>query len=349
MTMDTTDARAVQLCQSSKVVIEITQPRPLQAFEPLCSVQKPFSEFEDVLRPLLLAQQQQQQQERRRSLRHTVSQPNLMMMMTTRSTSSVLGRRRSASPPGDDMAFGSSKKRRADSFSGSVKEEGGGGGETTTGAAGITLLTPASASASASAAVAEAAAAANVARQQQQQQQQQQQVSCTDNGSGLQIVGVGYEDKMDMMTSNSKEIGLGVCVPSETGGMIESPTIDALRVAKAFSYEPLEEQKGLGIDSSLFTRVETAGWRILIPPNVMASFRSEDFGLTLKPKTEEEDGLASSELEERPQGLDTDNDMLDDEEKEICKLAVREEQEDDVSSGGNVMEAEEEMDELEDG
>jgi len=236
MTMDTTDARAVQLCQGSKVVIEITQPRPLlQAFEPLCSVQKPFPETEDVPRPLLLTQQ------KGRSLRHTVSQPNLMMMMMTRSTSSVLGRRRSVSPPDDDMAFGSSKKRRSDSVSGSVKEDDD---ETTTGAAGINLLTPASASASAV-----VAAAVNAARQQQQQQE-----SCTGNRSGLQIVGMEYEDKkMDMMTSNSKDIGLGVRVPSETGGMVESPTIEALSVAKASSYAPLEEQKELGIDYSLFT------------------------------------------------------------------------------------------------
>lgn len=136
-----------------------------------------------------------------------------------------------------------------------------------------------SAAATAAAAAVVAAAAASAA--------------ASSSGSILQLVGVDYP-------SSSKE-GLGLGLSSS------SPAIEALAVARASSYVPLEEQKELGIDYSLFTRVETAGWRILIPPNVTASFRSEDFGLLLKPK-----GGAEEEVEEESKnGLEQESEERD--------------------------------------
>ncbi|KAF9168650.1 hypothetical protein BGX21_011352 [Mortierella sp. AD011] len=228
--IDTSDAVAVKLSQSSKIVIEITRPQDLQAFKP--SRSSSLSAFEDVPNPL--------DQRTQRSLRHAVSQPNLL----AHSSASVLGRRRSASP--DGLGLGSSKKRRADSDEGS--------------------------SATAAAVVAAAASAARSA-------------SSSSSSGNIQIVGLDYSG--DKRSEASEEIGLGVQVPlilGEKERIVGSPDIEALGVARASSYVPLEEQKEFGIDYSLFTRVETASWRILIPPNVVASFRSEDFGLTLKPK-----------------------------------------------------------------
>ncbi|KAF9115607.1 hypothetical protein BGX27_007186 [Mortierella sp. AM989] len=252
MKTDTPDAMAVNLARSSKIVIEITQSRDLQSFKP--SRSSSFSAFENVPSPPI--------QQAQRSLRHTVSQSNLV----ARSTTSILGRRRSVSPDGLDL--GSAKKRRADSISSSARdgEEGG-------------LNSSASAAEAAAAAV--VAAAASAARQQNSARESAVRLINTASPSGgLQIVGLDYlEEKRN---ESSKEIGLGVQVPSTLG--VESPVIEALSVTKAPSYVLLEEQKELGIDYSLFTRVETATWRILIPPNVVASFRSEDFGLTLKPK-----------------------------------------------------------------
>ncbi|KAG0230525.1 hypothetical protein BGX31_005807 [Mortierella sp. GBA43] len=338
-TLDPTDAMAVQLSQSSKVVIEITQPRALQA----------FTGFEDVPEPLFHPSQQ-----RMRTLRHTVSQPNLMM---SRSTSSVLGRRRSASP--DDMSFGSSKKRRADSVSGSAKDD-----DEVDARLGSQTPVSTSAAVAEAAAAAVVAAAANAARQQQQQQQQK---SPKDNGTDIPIVG------MDMIAGNTKDVGLGVSVLSVVEPTIDSPTIEALGVAKASSYVPLEDQKEMGIDYSLFTRVETAGWRILIPPNVVASFRSEDFGLTLKPKIAQgldsvlgEDGVlghqeddvskdtvlmnpetrceAIVEEEKQQQQQQQQQEILQDEER-----AINQKDQETSSPNENITESdEEEMDELED-
>ncbi|KAF9193738.1 hypothetical protein BGZ51_002402 [Haplosporangium sp. Z 767] len=278
MDLNTKNALAMRLCKSSKVVIEITQPQGSQAFESSASTHDSryrrsslFSGFEDVPQPL-----SHQQQSHRHSLRYTASQPNLAL---ERSTTSVLGCRRSVSP--DDMmgynGYGASKKRRADSLSNARDDD------------------EAQASASASAAAAEAAAAAVVAAAANAARRQMNanvpitatSPSSTSLAGGLQIIGVDYANSNK--TSPSKEIGLGVHVHTEEGGdaptgAIESPTIEALGVAMASSYVKLEDQKEMGIDYSLFTRVETAGWRILIPPTVTASFLSDDFGLTLKPK-----------------------------------------------------------------
>ncbi|KAG0353716.1 hypothetical protein BG005_007053 [Podila minutissima] len=208
-------------------------------------------------------------QPRDRVIRHAISQPNLLQ----RSASSVLGLRRSASP--DSMGFGSSKKRRADSVF-------DGGRDMDEMAPAMSKMSSSSSSAAATAAAAAvvAAAAASAA-------------AASSSGSILQLVGVDYP-------SSSKE-GLGLGLSSS------SPAIEALAVARASSYVPLEEQKELGIDYSLFTRVETAGWRILIPPNVTASFRSEDFGLLLKPK-----GGAEEEVEEESKnGLEQESEERD--------------------------------------
>ncbi|KAG0358378.1 hypothetical protein BC939DRAFT_500240 [Gamsiella multidivaricata] len=326
--LDTSDAMAMCLGKSSKVVIEITQPRHQLAFEP--SRVAMFLGLEGVPGQL------------QRSLRHTASQPNLL----TRSTTSILGRRRSVSP--DEVAFGSSKKRRADSVSGMADEDEG-------------SVDSASASATAAevAATVVVAAATNAVRQQH-------------SGSvrGLQVVGLDSE--------SSKKIGLGVQVPME-GPTAASPTIEALSVAKASSYVELEDQKEQGIDYSLFTRVETAGWRILIPPNVMASFVSDDFGLTLKPKcggplsptvAESTEGRVDFGKDSIPAVKDTEGDLEarkeedenasrkgDEEMAEDGAMAVATTDEgheqagpyrgDEVASQGEAMENEEELDELE--
>ncbi|KAG0026260.1 hypothetical protein BGZ81_006496 [Podila clonocystis] len=190
-------------------------------------------------------------QPRDRVIRHAISQPNLL-----RSSSSVLGLRRSASP--DSMSFGSSKKRRADSvFDGGREME-----DMTPAMSKMSSSSSSSAAATAAAAVVAAAAASAAA---------------SSSGANLQFIGTDYPAK--------EGLGLGLSSSSSCS----SPAIEALAVARASSYVPLEEQKEMGIDYSLFTRVETAGWRILIPPNVTAAFRSEDFGLLLKPKSDGEE------------------------------------------------------------
>ncbi|KAF9903289.1 hypothetical protein EC991_004017 [Linnemannia zychae] len=242
----------MKMSQSSRVVIEITQPR--STFDRSSTI----SGFDDVPRPLLLSAASSSGP--RRALRHAVSQPNLLV----RNSSSVLERRRrSVSPPGrsdvdgGEDGFGSSKKRRADSLS---RDED----------VVVMATTPSSSSSVAEAAAAAVvAAAANAARQSN---------SSSAAGGSVQIIGHDYSKK--------EVVGLGVVMDDDqvNDSTCSSPMIDALDVARASSYVSLEDQKELGIDYSLFTRVETAAWRILIPPNVTASFRSEDFGLTLKPK-----------------------------------------------------------------
>ncbi|KAF9956631.1 hypothetical protein BGZ70_009810 [Mortierella alpina] len=267
--LDTSNALALQLSKSSKVVIEITQPRGVQAFEhsPRSST---LTAFNQTPGPLV------------RSIRHSASHPNLLV----RSASSILGRRRSASPDGDEYdSYGASKKRRAEPLlTVRVGDDEGDG---------TIPMTTASASAAAAEAAAAAvvAAAASAARRQNSNKE-----ACLNTPAlgGLQIVGVDFTgNKAD----GHKAIGLGVQVPN--CGSITSPALEALDIAKASSYTALEDQKELGIDYSQFTRVETAGWRILIPPNVVASFRSEDFGLVLKPKVEETEAepLTSDESE----------------------------------------------------
>ncbi|KAG0325669.1 hypothetical protein BGZ99_000317 [Dissophora globulifera] len=342
VSLDTSDAMAMRLGQSSKVVIEITQPRQLQVFKPSRSAS--FASFEHVPGPL----------NERKSLRHTASQPNLLM----RSGTSVLGRRRSASP--DGVAFGSSKKRRADSTSRSRDEDDSCSSEIPSASA--------SAAAASAAAAAVVAAAANAARQQQQQTGIKKGSS-----SAAQLASLDH-DSLEKALGGSHQAGLGLGVHvSGTESMLEFPAIETLKIANISSFVALEDQKDLGIDCSLFTRVETAAWRILIPPNVEASFRSEDFGLTLRPKLV--DSVAAADVPEEPtdiaklQGaqvaMETDDVevRIDDGgkrevEKEARTVAgrpdatelseQREANDQDSTALKSVSETEEEMDELED-
>lgn len=206
------------------------------------------------------------------SLARSSSQPNLLMR-----SSSILGRRRSASPLDDKQDYGSSNKRRAVSVTGKEGDE--------------EASEPSAAEAAAAAVVAAAAAASG-------------SISPSEKTSmgGLQIIGVDYTNK----SGPTKGLGLLMDTATPTyvlsGADTSSPSIEALGVARASSYAAIEDQKDMGIDYSLFTRVETAGWRILIPPNVTASFQSDDFGLVLKPKGPPSDVTLGGASEEDTQG-----------------------------------------------
>ncbi|GJJ75371.1 hypothetical protein EMPS_07729 [Entomortierella parvispora] len=241
--MNTSDALAMQLSKSSKVVIEITQPRSLQSYR------TPTTKDDDPRDPGSFP----------RPLRHTVSQPNMQLQ---RSGTSILGSRTRRSVSPDSMSFGSSKKRRADSLSG-VRDDMD-SDEAADSKSAETGPNVASAQAAAAAVI---AAAANA-------------TASADADAGLQVVGLNYVSPSKEQSSSKY-----LQVPGLTTTGADSPTLEALQVARASSYVLLEDQKELGIDYSAFTRVETAGWRILIPPTVVASFRSEDFGLMLKPKS----------------------------------------------------------------
>ncbi|KAF9406950.1 hypothetical protein BGZ94_002889 [Podila epigama] len=276
-TLETTDALAVQVHQSSKLVIEITQPRFSQAYH----------------------NHQQQQQHAKSSNKNSYhslarfsSQPNLLMQSST----SILGRRRSASPD-TKVDFESSKKRRAAE-------------PTVTDADGDPSSSARSLHASST-----TTTTTNLANQ----------------GilGGLQIIGLDYSRADSEKGGSEGGVGLGLGLEAssstrptyvlttaekESNLQADSPCIEALSVAQASSYALVKDQKEMGVDYSLFTRVETAGWRILIPPNVTASFRSEDFGLVLKPK--EVDARNQTEGEEdKPQ------------QQEVHKLDKAQEQE----------------------
>ncbi|KAG0030993.1 hypothetical protein BGZ81_001946 [Podila clonocystis] len=283
-TLHSTDALAMQLHQSSKLVIEISQPMLSQAYLPTSQ-----------------------------SLVRSSSQPNLLMR-----SSSILGRRRSASPADDDTQdYSSSKKRRAESLVGKTGDEEH--NETSE---------PSAAEAAAASVVAASAAAASgltVAPEKK-----------TSSLGGLQIIGVDYTDR----SSGTKGLGL---VDSTTptyilsGTDTGSPSIEALGVARASSYAAVEDQKEMGIDYSLFTRVETAGWRILIPPNVTASFQSDDFGLVLKPKglvqsdasgvAEKEDVQGGSSRRSSDGGQSVEDQASDEIKKSFSNIALDDQKE----------------------
>ncbi|KAF9284174.1 hypothetical protein BGZ74_001787 [Mortierella antarctica] len=250
-TLHSTDALAMQLHQSSKLVIEISQPMLSQAYPPASQ-----------------------------SLVRSSSQPNLLMR-----PSSVLGRRRSVSPADYTQDYGLSKKRRAESLVGKEGDEDQHQQQQE-------ASEPSATEAAAAAVVAAAAAASGSTVAPEKKMS---------SLGGLQIIGVDYINK----SSGNKGLGLVDSTTTPTyvlsGSDTTSPSIEALGVARASSYAPIEDQKELGIDYSLFTRVETAGWRILIPPNVTASFQSDDFGLVLKPKGPVQDvasGVVAEEEEE---------------------------------------------------
>ncbi|KAF9965833.1 hypothetical protein BGZ70_004007 [Mortierella alpina] len=250
-TLETSQATAMQVSHSSKIVIEIRQPRSLQSYASATNLR------EQLKRSASDDDETHAVHAHGRTLHRATSHPNLSL---AHSPSSVLGHRRSASP--DEMDFGASKKRRADTevvAAGDKDEDGR-----------VTCKT-----------------AASVAT-----------VKGEGLGSAVQVFGMDYLARSGAESCANKVEGLGLGL----GLAATSPDVEALGVAKASSYVVLEDQKEMGIDYSLFTRVETAGWRILIPPNVVASFRSEDFGLMLKPKgleeVEELDGQDSGHEEE---------------------------------------------------
>ncbi|KAI7819318.1 hypothetical protein BC939DRAFT_505831 [Gamsiella multidivaricata] len=252
-TLDTSKAIALQLNQSSKIVIEIRQPRSLQSYSSASNLRNHSKDSSDINGDSSSV-----------LIQRSNSHPDILL---DRSTSSVLGYRRSPSPDGTD--FGSSlKKRRADSDSASPSDTTN---EDLVGSLSTGLGLDAAAAAAAAAAVAAVTAAAAAVTS---------PPSIPTSAPAVQVFGMNYLAKSnDTTLSNSKraDVGLGL---SQTS----NPSLEAFRVAKGSSYVLLEDQQEMGIDYSLFTRVETAGWRILIPPNVVASFHSEDFGLMLKPK-----------------------------------------------------------------
>ncbi|KAF9357591.1 hypothetical protein BGX26_003435 [Mortierella sp. AD094] len=292
-TLDTTDALALQLEQTSKLVIEIRQPRSLQSYTSAASLNDSYK-MNDTSNG-----------SGEKSIHRSSSHPNLLL---ARSSSSILGHRRSPSPDQSECEGSSSKKRRSDSDS---VPSGGNSNSEDQGSA-----------SSDSSSVAEAAAAS---------QAQPSQVQPSNGGSAVHVFGVDYIAKSD---GAKDAVGLGL----STSALTSSPIIEALQVAKGSSYVVLEDQKEMGIDYSLFTRVETAGWRILIPPNVVASFRSEDFGLMLKPKGMEEldDGEENEGQLQESGKKDVSNEFEDQglEQRRLQRDAEKDEEEEDVNVEG---------------
>ncbi|KAF9979539.1 hypothetical protein BGZ75_009575 [Mortierella antarctica] len=306
-TLETSQAMAMQVSQSSKIVIEIRQPRLLQSYASATNLREQLkrSASDDDEHPTVNAHHG-------RTLHRATSHPNLSL---AHAQSSVLGHRRSASP--DEMDFGASKKRRADTDVAAVDKDEDGR---------VTCTTAASVPATAK----------------------------SEGGGGLvgstvQVFGMDYLAQSGAESCINKVEGLGL----DLGLATTSPNVEALGVAKASSYVVLEDQKEMGIDYSLFTRVETAGWRILIPPNVVASFRSEDFGLMLKPKGleeveelegqdsgHEEEGEGAIESEGKVEGLlqqvgqKQDAEPEEDEEDVnvmgVSRIAIRDDDRDEV-------------------
>ncbi|KAI1315347.1 hypothetical protein EDD11_000955 [Mortierella claussenii] len=322
---DTDAAIAMKLNQSSKLVIEIQQPWTLQSYSSsstsaTCqSLRDSRSNSED-------------------SLSKTLNGYASHAAELTRSSPTVLGYRRSSPSSPDRMDFegGSlNKKRRGDS------DMVPAGGESAS--------TSSSTTEAAAAAIVAAAAAATVAVTPSQEQVSAEGLTSGNDhdGSTVHVFGMEYLAKNDATKNKlSQQTAAGIGLGLSTTGSI-SPIVDALRVAKGSSYGSIEDQqKEMGIDYSLFTRVETAGWRILIPPNVVASFRSEDFGLMLRPKgliEIEDQGLQQQGgLEEKVQVQNGEH-RLQDQQKQ------QEEEEEDVNvEGVRRIALRDDMDELED-
>ncbi|KAF9350046.1 hypothetical protein BGX34_001443 [Mortierella sp. NVP85] len=263
--LDTSEAMAMQLNESSRIVIEIRQPRTSQSYNSSTNVQVKDGSNKDAV-GCSTASGQGRDLSRSMKMHRSISHPNLQL---SRSSSSMLGYRASPSPEGrsedrDDFGGPTAKKRKADTDS---------------------VPTPGN-----------------------HIEEVSYNSSSTDEPSvapspAIQVIGVDYLAKSDEASKDG--VGLGLSNQS-VKTLVYSPSADALRVAKGSSYTLLGNQKEAGIDYSLFTRVETAGWRILIPPNVVASFRSDDFGLMLKPKGLEEDDAAQGEGEEATEVVETE-------------------------------------------
>ncbi|KAG0295799.1 hypothetical protein BGZ98_001226 [Dissophora globulifera] len=293
-TLSTSEALALQLGQMSKIVIEIRQPRSMQAYGS-SGLATSSSTIGQGLSSTNGGNGNGY------GLRRSNSHPNKLL---TRSSSSVLGCRRSPSP--DPSHFGGStlKRRRGDSAT--VPTSGSAGSEDALLGAEHSSVAEAAAAAvvAAAAAAAHTPALGNNSASSQDESSSSSSSSLLPSSTAIQIIGMDYLAKSGSHDDSQAEgVGLGLSTTTtttSTSTLTSSPTIEALRVAQGSSYVLLEDQKEVGIDYSLFTRVETAGWRILIPPNVIASFRSEDFGLMLKPKgVEEEELLLDGGLRDR--------------------------------------------------
>ncbi|KAG0043684.1 hypothetical protein BGZ83_011135 [Gryganskiella cystojenkinii] len=290
--LDSSEAMSMRLEQTSKLVIEITQPSFMQSYGSNTA-------------------------NNHKMVHKAASQPNLKrtpLHQATGSSSPVFTTRLSASPYDSmDIEGGAaSKKRRSDDSDASPSRRNS--DESNKGT-----------STMAEAAVAALAAAANAATSDVSTLTLPASSSLSASSSGIQIFGVDY--------LNKKDIGLGL---STTPSSMPSPAIEALKVAQASSYVKVEDQKELGVDYSLFTRVETAGWRILIPPNVIASFRSEDFGLMLRPK-----GLNVENNESQQQQQDKEVTVVpkqepegDDQEELVDELDDDQEIHEEITFGG---------------
>ncbi|KAF9292214.1 hypothetical protein BGZ68_009805 [Mortierella alpina] len=288
-TLETSQAMAMQVFQSSKIVIEIRQPRSLQSYASATNLR------EHLKRGASDDEENHAMKAHGKTLHRATSHPNLSL---AHSPSSVLGHRRSASP--DEMDFGASKKRRADTDVDAAVEKDEDGRVTCTAAASVATAKSESLGV----------------------------------GAAVQVFGMDYLAQSGTESCTNKVEGLGL----DLGLATTSPDVEALGVAKASSYVVLEDQKEMGIDYSLFTRVETAGWRILIPPNVVASFRSEDFGLMLKPKgleeVEELDGQDSGHEEEGEDAMESDGKVDDLKQVGHKQVAEPEDDEEDVNVMG---------------
>lgn len=261
-TLDTTEAMTMQLNQSSRIVIEIRQPRSTQSYNSATNLHeqvKDITGHDNVVgNAAVTAPGQGTDLAKSMTMYRSSSHPNLQL---SRSSSSVLGHGRSPSPDvqaedREDFGGPSAKKRKADT--GSVPSASGHG----------------------------------VNEESFVEHTVQKPSVPSAHSPAIQVIGVDYIAKSDEAVSK-EGVGLGLSVQSNKT-LTSSPTTEAFRVARGSSYVNLEDQKEMGLDYSQFTRVETAGWRILIPPNVVASFRSDDFGLMLKPKGLEEDEVAAS-------------------------------------------------------
>ncbi|KAG9066955.1 hypothetical protein KI688_012867 [Linnemannia hyalina] len=295
-TMDSNEHMALPLSQCSKIVIEIHQPRNAQAYTSAVS-----------LAPTSASATQQQQEQvngkKESGLPIELRKTSAAAALLARSSSSIIGHRRSASR--DLVSYGACKKRRADSVDDanglrserdSLEEEDEEEEEDVNGDE-DEKSTDSVAEAAAAAVVAAATAQAN-AKQSDVDVDEERSKHEISNGAGqdaIQVFGIDYlaQHQQQPDKKSTGLFGLGLGLPSSSSSSFDK-TVDALQVARASSYVVLEDQKEMGIDYSLFTRVETAGWRILIPPNVVASFRSEDFGLMLKPK-----GLADADVQDQ--------------------------------------------------
>jgi hypothetical protein len=345
-TMDSSEHMALPLSQCSKIVIEIHQPRNAQAYTSGMSlpsttaagtIAKKESGGGEGLLPV--------------ELRKT----SAAAAHLARSSSSIIGHRRSASR--DLVSYGACKKRRADSVDdahssglgrsekGTLEEEDEDAelqqeNEEVDGEEADEKATNTVAEAAAAAVVAAAAAQATNKRSVDvdiEEEEERSKTETSGNSVGpdaIQVFGIDYLAQADQKPSSSSSglLGLGLGLPSSSSSSVDK-TVDALQVARASSYVVLEDQKEMGVDYSLFTRVETAGWRILIPPNVIASFRSEDFGLMLKPKgladvdmhAQQDVPVQEQQQQQEPQGQK----VVSLREKELRKEVLREENDDE--------------------